>query len=112
MKTDYAEPPECVERSLDCFPSHGLSEHLKFLQKDPNPNAITRRHWCILAVENMRAPELRGPQKGMLAHVSYLLQFVSDQPGPPRLESGEELSWLDAGRRSLTSCADTVGQAP
>lgn len=58
-----------------------LSESLKFLQKDPNPNAVTLEGATplqgtggIWGFENTRAPEIRGPPKGMLVHVFYLLQ--------------------------------------
>lgn len=56
----------------------------------------------------MRAPEIRGPHKGTLVHVFYLLQFnVTDQLTHPQPESGKELSWSEAGRRrGLTSHPD------
>lgn len=45
------------------------------------------------ASENVRGPEIGVPQKEMLVRVFYLLQFHSNQPGPPpaRIREGAEL---------------------
>lgn len=73
----------CQEELSRLFPlTRVLSEYPELLQKDPNPNARTLEGVAplqgtggMLASENMRAPEIRGPQRGMLVHVFYLLQF-------------------------------------
>lgn len=82
---DYMGASKACQEELSrlCPLTHTcLSESLKFLQKDPNPNAITLEGATplqgtggVVGFDNTRAPEIRGPQKGMLVHVFYLLQF-------------------------------------
>lgn len=71
----------------------------------------------IVAVDGMSAPKIRGPspqKRNVWEHVLSTFSFISDQPGlpPAVVESGQELSWSEGGRRSLTSHTNMAGQAP
>lgn len=85
--------PKCVEKGFPLGILEISSERPQSNCSDSGRCSTFTRHQGVLAVENMRAPEIAGPHKGMLVYIFYLLPSVSGQPDTPaaRIRGGAEL---------------------